>query len=182
MTTDITNRLESLSGRLRTSAELGQYEHTVLEARIEIDTLRAEVADLRDTLQFVERWANHHGRKPCVSAENALSTIQHHPAIKAITRSYADGVVPETRDPWAELEAAIAERDALRDLLALVTAVGVTMLHHTHRDDVRKEFSEDELLRVVAISEPASEAGRSVESIYRQGFDAAIATQSKEPS
>lgn len=64
-----------------------------------------EIEHLKDVLGFVERWANHHARKPSVSAVEALSVIQHHPAIKEITKSYSDGVVPATRDPYAEIEA-----------------------------------------------------------------------------
>lgn len=64
-----------------------------------------EIERLNDLLSFVERWANHHARKPSVSAENALSVIQHHPSIKKITKSYTDGVAPTTRDPYAEIEA-----------------------------------------------------------------------------
>ena len=55
-------------------------------------------------LRTVERWANHHARKPATTAEEALGVIQHHPAIRAITASYADGVVPDTPDPYAEIE------------------------------------------------------------------------------
>jgi len=64
------------------------------------------IAAAQEDLQFVERWANHHGVKPTCTAEAALSIIQHYPPILAITRSYADGKVPETRNPWAELQEA----------------------------------------------------------------------------
>ena len=72
-----------------------------------------EIAEMKKDLIFVERWANHHGQKPHTSAKEALSCIQHYPPIRAITRSYVDGKVPETRDPYAELAALTAERDAL---------------------------------------------------------------------
>ena len=64
----------------------------------------AEVESLRETLQFVERWANHHGQKDFISPADALSCIQHYPPILEITRGYADGKVPETPNPWAEVE------------------------------------------------------------------------------
>lgn len=78
-----------------------------------INDIRRELAEARADLQFVERWANHHGAKPSCTAEEALSVIQHYPPIKAITESYEDGKVPDTRNPWAELAAVTEERDAL---------------------------------------------------------------------
>lgn len=63
----------------------------------------AEIAGLKEDLQFVERQANHHGQKPHVTANEALSCIQHYPAILAITRSYVDGKVPKTYNPYAEI-------------------------------------------------------------------------------
>ena len=68
------------------------------------------IAKLEHDLRFVERWANHHGAKPHTTAEEALSVIQHYPPITRITRGYADGVVPDTFDPYsriAELEAQV---------------------------------------------------------------------------
>ncbi len=68
------------------------------------------IAELERDLKFVERWANHHGAKPHTTAEEALSVIQHYPPITRITRGYADGVVPDTFDPYsriAELEAQV---------------------------------------------------------------------------
>ena len=72
------------------------------------ELLRSELEEANDTLKFVERWANHHGAKPHMTAEQALGCIQHYPGIVAITRSYSNGKVPETRNPLAELEAARA--------------------------------------------------------------------------
>lgn len=63
----------------------------------------AEIATLTDVMAFIERWANHHAPKPHMDAEQALSVIQHHPSIKAITHKYSDGKVPETHDPYAEI-------------------------------------------------------------------------------
>ncbi len=70
----------------------------------EIERLALENHDLHKDLAFVERWANHHGAKACHSAESVLSVIQHYPAIHAITKIYKDGVVPDTFDPYAEIE------------------------------------------------------------------------------
>lgn len=70
-----------------------------------------DLAAAQEALKFVERWANHHGVKPTCTAEAALSIIQHYPPILAITRSYADGKVPETRNPWAELKEAQEARE-----------------------------------------------------------------------
>lgn len=70
-----------------------------------LEALQAENAALKEDLQFVERWANHHGTKSNVTAQEALSCIQHYPSIAAITKSYKDGVIPETRNPYAEIAA-----------------------------------------------------------------------------
>lgn len=72
-----------------------------------------EVDKVTEHLQFVERWANHHGQKPHTTPQEALSCIQHYPPILAITRGYADGKVPETHNPYAECEklrAALAQK------------------------------------------------------------------------
>jgi hypothetical protein len=73
----------------------------------------AEIAELTDVMAFIERWANHHAPKPHMDAEQALSVIQHHPSIKAITKQYSDGKVPETHDPYAEIGALKAEVERL---------------------------------------------------------------------
>lgn len=71
------------------------------------------IAKLERDLQFVERWANHHGAKPHTTAEEALSVIQHYPPITRITRGYADGVVPDTFDPYARIAELEAQVQAL---------------------------------------------------------------------
>jgi hypothetical protein len=76
--------------------------------------MEAELKKAKDALQFVERWANHHGTKPHVTPQEALSCIQHYPSIEEITKSYADGVVPNTSDPFAELQRTREELAALR--------------------------------------------------------------------
>jgi hypothetical protein len=104
-------------------AEQGeQGEEIKRDATIEERTLwtelrrqHAEIEALKNTLQFVERWAVHHGTKPHMTPQEALSCIQHHPAIKAITKSYADGVVPTTFDPFAEIEALRKEAEQERE-------------------------------------------------------------------
>lgn len=85
--------------------------------RLRLEAAEQRVRGLLDDLQFVERWANHHGAKPHMTAQEALSCIQHYPGIVEITRSYADGKVPETRNPWAERDAAMKEIDRLREVL-----------------------------------------------------------------
>ena len=106
----------------------------------EIDTrakaaklLRAQhalIVELEDTLQFVERWAVHHGSKPSISAQEALSCIQHYPAIHEITKSYKDGKRPDTFNPYAriaelesQLEAIGASVESLRKPAAAPQAV-----------------------------------------------------------
>lgn len=75
------------------------------------------VEQLQDDLRFIERWANHHAHKPGVTAVQALSVIQHYPAIAAITRGYADGQVPASFDPFAEIARLQAELQGAYDLL-----------------------------------------------------------------
>lgn len=64
-------------------------------------------ADAGKHLHFIERMAVHHATTSNLSAEEALSWIQHYPPIKAITKSYVDGKVPDTPD----LFAAVVELD-----------------------------------------------------------------------
>lgn len=65
--------------------------------------LQANNEAVRETLEFVERWAVHHASKPHMTAELALGSIQHHPEIRAITERYADGKRPDTFDPYARI-------------------------------------------------------------------------------
>lgn len=90
---------------------------TALQSKVEslsaeVERLRAQLAKLKDDLAFVERWAVHHGTKPHMTAKEALSCIQHYPAIKAITKSYVDGKLPETCDPFAERDQLRAQLEA----------------------------------------------------------------------
>ena len=79
-----------------------------------LSAVEAERDELREHLQFVERWAVHHGTKPHMTAEQALSVIQHYPPISDITKSYVDGKVPDAPNPWAERDRLAAECEALR--------------------------------------------------------------------
>ena len=82
----------------------GVLEVRILYPAAAYEALQKENAELKEDLQFVERWANHHGTKPNVTAQEALSCIQHYPSIAAITKSYKDGIIPTTRNPYAEIE------------------------------------------------------------------------------
>lgn len=113
----------------------------------EVVRLRAELAEKNDALQFVERWANHHAQQPSCTAEDALSVIQHYPPILEITRSYADGKVPDTPNPWAErneLETALNVReDEMSGLRAeLAAAVKAHMATIDERDRLRELLRE----------------------------------------
>ena len=88
----------------------------------DINKLAERVAELTAVLRFVERWAVHHAGKRAYTQAEVLSAIQHHPEIAAITASYADGVVPDTRNPWQELREAEAECDKLRARIAELEA------------------------------------------------------------
>ena len=78
----------------------------------ELARLQADNEAMRETLEFVERWAVHHASKPHMTAELVLGSIQHHPEIRAITERYSDGKRPETFDPYAR----IAELEARKPL------------------------------------------------------------------
>ena len=80
--------------------EFTKVKVTVIDAALVY--LIAEVERMRGDLVFVERWANHHGQKPCHTPAEILSVIQHYPAVMAITKGYTDRVLPTTPDPYAE--------------------------------------------------------------------------------
>jgi vacuolar-type H+-ATPase subunit I/STV1 len=73
--------------------------------KTENSKLHAAIQRRVTDLAFVERWVNHHGVNSCHTAEEVLSVIQHYPSITEITESYKDGVIPATRNPYAEIEA-----------------------------------------------------------------------------
>jgi FtsZ-binding cell division protein ZapB len=81
----------------------------------EIEQLKEANKSMTQTLNYVERWANHHSVKPRMTAVEALSCIQHYPRILDITRGYADGKVPTTPNPFAECDALRAENEQLKE-------------------------------------------------------------------
>lgn len=97
-----------------------QMRAALAAERAEVARLTAENESLRESLTFVERWANHHGQKAHMTPQDALSCIQHYPPILAITKSYADGEVPETYNPYAEVARL---REALGNLLHIIDEV-----------------------------------------------------------
>jgi hypothetical protein len=108
---------------------------------------------------------------------DAIITEYQAIAIQAASQLQAERI--RTRELEAERDAARADAERLRALLLDTTAVAVTMLYHTHKDDVLKEFSLLDLASVVKITEPLNP--RQVESIYREAWDAAIdAARGKE--
>ena len=91
---------------------------TAKEAATELLRQHARIAELEESLRFVERWVVHHGSKPNISAEEVLSCIQHYPAIHEITKSYKDGKHPDTFNPYAcisELEAQLSATPAAQE-------------------------------------------------------------------
>lgn len=98
----------------------------------ELLRLHARITELEDDLQFVERWAVHHGSKPSISAEEALSCIQHYPAIHEITKSYKDGKRPDTFNPYAR----IAELESQLAAAPVQAAVPLPLLLHDIARDI----------------------------------------------
>lgn len=90
-----------------------------MPSRITKICTEAQADLMREALELVERWANYKSQKPRMTPQEVLSIIQHHPVIEEITRSYVDGVIPPTRNPWAELKEAQAKIDELERALEL---------------------------------------------------------------
>lgn len=114
--------------------------HLVVDA---LHCLQADNEAMRETLEFVERWAVHHASKPHMTAELALGSIQHHPEIRAITERYADGKRPDTFDPYAriaELEGKVGRFQGVP--LPLIEAINAA----TGSNDWQGDHSPAELL------------------------------------
>ena len=77
----------------------------------------------------------------------------------------------------ARLDAAEADAKQLIQVLQNCVAVAVVMLFYTHPKDVWKEFSIQELNEISLKSESLNSF--DVEKIYRTGFDAARAQETK---
>lgn len=75
--------------------------------------------------------------------------------------------------PDAVLEL-IAEVERLRDSLTETTAVAITMLYDSHRQDTLKEFTVPELDAVVDASRHLSDSNVQVEAVYRKAWDLAM--------
>lgn len=106
---------------LRAENEMMKQEHIQRLLRIEEkvdaliaerDNLRTQLTQAQNDMSFIERWAVHHGTKPHMTPDQALSVIQHYPPINAITKGYADGKTPDTPNPWEQLSQ--AQSDAAR--------------------------------------------------------------------
>ena len=78
-----------------------------------------KIEGLTGALQFVERWAVHHGSKSDTPPGVALSVIQHYPPIAKITAGYADGKTPDTFNPFAALKLLEEDLDKAQEELAL---------------------------------------------------------------
>lgn len=101
-----------------------EHAKRVSEYHNAIVAMANDLLDLQDTVQFVERWAVHHGTKGTISAEEILSAIQHYPGIKAVTKSYEDGVVPDTFDPYARIAELEKIEARYNKIIHCVSAVG----------------------------------------------------------
>lgn len=117
-----------------------------------------------------------------------LRSVANGNALPALADVAADDLQKALLDSDEALREAIAQpteskdadsRDALllRNTLANVVSVAITMLFDSHREDVMREFSVAELTTVSKLSEGLG--GTQVEAIYRKGFDLA-AIQAKD--
>lgn len=107
--------------------------HPILSAEIfkqfGEDETQKVIEELREDLSFVERWANHHGTHPNITAQETLSMIQHYPAITAITKSYKDGVLPTTPNPYKEIEELRQRVSDLQEALDNLAPYGAEVDH-----------------------------------------------------
>lgn len=126
-------------------------DYEILRAAYE--ALQKENAELKEDLQFVERWANHHGTKHNITAQEVLSCIQHYPSITEITKSYKDGVIPNTRNPYAELAAQAKRIEELENQISSQLNFGERMIIDSDGDVVG-----DDTGRVVAKFSHCNEA------------------------
>ena len=145
---DLAARDEELAQAIEARDE---YRDAVIRCNREVvreqqraERAEAELAQANELLRFVERWANHHGVKPCVKPEHALSTIQHHPSILAITRSYADGKIPDTPNPWTDRDSWRAKAEAnARDAERYRWLVANAGLVWNEEHDIHADFTFD---------------------------------------
>ncbi|KEH09783.1 hypothetical protein GY14_10450 [Delftia tsuruhatensis] len=124
--------------------------------------LQADNEAMRETLEFVERWAVHHASKPHMTAELALGSIQHHPEIRAITERYADGKRPDTFDPYAriaELEGKVGRFQGVP--LPLIEAINAA----TGSNDWQGDHSPAELLEPACRAITALRAERPMPTV-----------------
>lgn len=82
----------------------------------------------------------------------------------------------------SENAALAAEVGRLRKTLEVTTAVAITMLFDSHREDVKRVFTVDELEQVVAATEPLQSMNVQTEEIYRSAWDAIRADKGGAPS
>lgn len=73
----------------------------------------------------------------------------------------------------ATVLALLDEIEALRTCLAETAGVAVTMLYESHKADTLKEFSIEELSRMVDSAKHLADANVRVEKIYRKAWDMA---------
>jgi hypothetical protein len=102
------------------SVQIGLANSELREANAE---QAKRIAKLNQVLTSIERYVNHHGQNPKITAQEALSMVQHNPYILQITKGYKDGIIPTTHNPYAEIEAQakrIAKLEAAKPKMAPV--------------------------------------------------------------
>ncbi|EPD35937.1 hypothetical protein HMPREF9701_04970 [Delftia acidovorans CCUG 274B] len=135
----------------------------MLQAAATLRQQHAEIKAMRETLEFVERWAVHHASKPHMTAELALGSIQHHPEIRAITERYADGKRPDTFDPYAR----IAELEA-----QLVAEARATAEHKLRADQLAQQHRMQAQMHAQATQQLAGMEANKNARIHKLEMDA----------
>lgn len=138
-----------------------------------IDRLTAELDEVKDDLRSIERYAVHYASKNLYRPQEILEIIQHHPAITEITKSYADGVVPKTKNIWEELASVKADRDAA---VADVASLRERMLAlEAQRDDFgSREWQSEKAKRQAEAERDEAQRKLSVAVAEGKGLVAAL--------
>ena len=135
----------------------------MLKAAAALRQQQTEIEAMRETLEFVERWAVHHASKPHMTAELALGSIQHHPEIRAITERYSDGKRPDTFDPYAR----IAEMEE-----KLVAEARATAEHKLRADQLAQQHRMQAQMHAQATQQLAELEASKNASIHKLEMDA----------
>ena len=105
-----------------------------------------------------------------ILADKAGWTVDTAPAAWTGYRAAKEAMIESPS--YADVDKQHVLNESLRDTLREVTAVAITMLYDSHKEDTLAEFSIQELELVVDFTRHLQTV--PVESVYRRGFDASV--------